>query len=84
MIPTKETERLVVATITATTLARSGQKQVGYDWLRAGLAHAQDYERQGLVWAPRLVERWKQVLAAYCAELDFQPSAELEEAAASV
>lgn len=74
MIPPTETERLVVAAITAASLAQSGQPQVGYDWLQAGYLQALDSQREGRAWAEKLVQRWQLVIDAYCAEFDLTPT----------
>jgi hypothetical protein len=70
MIPTDEMERLLVAAVTASALARSGQIQLGYDWLQAGYLHALDHRAEGMACAETLVERWLQVIDSYCAEFE--------------
>jgi hypothetical protein len=72
MIPAQETERLVVAAITATAMGRNGQQKIGLDWLTAGLDLAREYERAGVPWALSLIARWRQVIDAYCTEFDLK------------
>lgn len=75
MIPTNESERLVIAAITAAGLAQAGQVQIGYEWLQAGYLQALDDRANGRAWAERLVQRWEQVIDAYCAEFELAPVA---------
>jgi hypothetical protein len=74
MIPPRELERLVVAAVTAAALGQSGQTRLGYDWLHAGYLQALDDRGAGRNGSEKLIQRWRQVMDAYCAEFDLAPA----------